>query len=428
MNANRILLAIVCSAMLACENSGHSQPLTIYTMAGHDAPGSANGYGSNARFNHPIGAASDTAGNLYVADTGNGTVRKIAPNGLVTTLAGNAGIFGSANGTGTNALFHGLQGIAVDNDGFLYVADTANALIRKISPAGSVTAFAGDTGAFNSFDGAGTNANFFQPEGVAVDGAGNVYVADAWNHTIRKISVTGTASTLAGLAGYYGAADGTNSKARFHRPAGIALDGATNVFVADFMNHTIRKITPAGSVSTIGGLPGVWGSADGTNRSARFFHPQGIAVDSAGNLLVADSGNQVVRKISLLGTNWVVSTVAGQPGNAGVADGTGSTAQFYFPAGIALDGAGELYLADSANNNIRTTFIVSPTLQYTAAGNQLLVSWPLSSSGFTLETSPVLGAGAVWSPLTNDIVILSDNFFKTNGLNNAAAFFRLRRP
>ena len=406
----------------------HSQPLPIYTMAGTTNQGSANGFGSNARFNHPLGVAADAAGNVFVADTENSTIRKITPDGFVSTFAGRAGFFGSTDGAGTNSQFYGPQGIAVDSAGFLYVADTANATIRKISPAGTASTLAGIPGSFNSFDGAGGNAQFFQPEGVAVDGAGNVYIADAWNHTIRKLTPAGVVSTLAGLAGNSGAADGPNSKARFHRPSGLALDSATNLFVADSLNHTIRRITPGGTVSTIAGLAGVWGSADGTNNAARFFQPVGISADAAGNLLVADSGNQTLRKISPLGTNWVVSTVAGSLGTVGSANSTDSAAQFYFPAGLALDAAGFLYVGDSGNHLLRTTRIVPPTLQFTVSAGQLVLSWPVSANGFGLETASVISPGAVWTPLTNGVVVVGNNFALTNVVNVGPRFYRLHKP
>ncbi|MDB6125353.1 MAG: repeat containing protein [Pedosphaera sp.] len=405
----------------------HAQPLTINMLAGHDAPGSKDGLSSSARFRHPNSIAADSAGNVYVADTENSTIRKITTNGFVSTFAGSAGNFGSANGVGTNARFYGPQGIAVDGAGFLYVADTANATIRRITPTGVVGTLAGSAGNFNSFDGTGTNANFYQPQSLAVDNTGNVYVADTWNHTIRKITPAGAVSTLAGLAGNAGSADGTNSKARFNRPSGIAVDGATNLFVADFGNHTIRKITPGGLVSTIAGLAGVWGNADGTNSAARFFQPQGILADNAGNLFVADSGNQTIRKISASGTNRVVTTVAGLPGNAGNADGTDDAARFYFPAGVALDGAGYFYVADLGNNTIRTERIVPPTLQLTLSANQIIFSWPVSASGFVLESAHNLSPGAQWIPQTNGVVISGDQFVATNSPANAAAFYRLHR-
>ena len=423
-----IKLVVASAILLAGAMVASAQPLAINTMAGHAAPGSEDCFGSNGHFRQPVAVAADAAGNIYVADMGNGTIRKVGTNGFVTTFAGFAGNFGSANGTGTNAQFYGPQGITADGAGNLYIADTANVTIRKISPAGTVSAFAGAVGNFNSFDGTGVNAQFYQPEGVAVDNGGNVYVADAWNHTIRKINPAGLVSTLAGLAGKFGGADGANGKARFHRPSGIALDSTTNLFVTDSLNHTIRRITLGGTVSTIAGLAGVWGNADGTNNSARFFQPQGIFVLNASNVFVADSGNQTLRRISAVGTNWVVSTIAGLPGSAGSADGTGSAAQFYFPAGLALDSAGHLYVADSGNNLIRTTRVVPPTLRVSASANQLVLSWPTSASGFLLETATALSPGAPWMPLTNGLVIMGDSFTLASPLDAAAAFYRLHKP
>jgi len=426
MNVFSFKLAIASGALFAGVTGATAQSLAIHTLAGNLASGSTNGFGSNARFNQPMGLTADSAGNVFVTDAGNGTIRKITSNGFASTLAGLAGNFGSTNGAGVSARFFGPQGIATDSAGNLYIADTANALIRKLSPDGTVSALAGAGTNFNSFDGTGTNAQFYQPEGLAVDGAGSVFVADAWNHTIRKITPAGTVTTLAGLARNYGCADGAGSQARFNRPSSIALDSATNLFVTDSLNHAIRKITPGGSVSTIAGLAGVWGSADGTNGGARFFQPNGIVVANASNIFVVDCGNQMLRKISASGTNWVVSTVAGLAGSAGSTNGTGSAARFSFPAGLALDGAGELYVADSGNNLIRTTRIVPPTLQFWRAGDQLVTSWPVSSEGFVLETSSSLTGGA-WTPLSNGIVVSGDNIFQTNN-SSSPAFYRLRKP
>jgi sugar lactone lactonase YvrE len=423
--SSSIVAAVVMA--FAGEMVGTAQTLAIRTLAGEPAAGATNGFGSNARFNHPNGIASDSAGNIYIADTENSTIRKITPNGFASTLAGLAGSYGSADGSGSTARFYGPQGIAADNTGQLFVADTANSTIRKIAAAGVVSTFAGAAGISNSLDGAGAGARFYHPEGLALDAGENLYVADSWNHTIRKITAGGTVSTLAGLAGNSGSADGTNSKARFCRPSGIAVDSGTNLYVADALNHTIRKITPAGNVSTIAGLAGIWGSTDGTNSNARFYQPQGICVAASGDIFVGDSGNQTLRKISPAGTNWVVSTVAGLSGLAGSTNGTGASAQFYFPGGIALDGAGYLYVADTANNTARTTRIVQPTLQSSVAGNQLVLSWPVSAEGFALEQSPVLGSGAAWSPATNGVVGVGDNFFRTNALIGTA-FYRLHLP
>jgi sugar lactone lactonase YvrE len=419
-------LAVAAGVLLAGAVAGRSQTLQISTLAGRPVPGSSDGAGHTARFTHPCGVTADAAGNVFVTDTGNHTIRKITPDRFVSTISGSSGNAGSADGTGTNAQFHAPQGIAVDGAGNLYVADTANATIRKITPAGVVTTLAGVAGNVNSFDGNGSAARFNRPQAVAVNTAGNVLVADTMNHTLRVITPAGAVSTLAGLAGYSGSADGTNNKARFNRPAGIVRDGANNLFVTDFLNHTIRRITPDGTVSTIAGLAGVWGHADGTNRAARFFQPHGIATDSAGNLVVVDSGNQTLRRISASGTNWVVTTVAGFPGRAGNMDGSGSATQFYFPAGAALDGSGRLYVADIGNNSIRTDRLVPPTLQFLKSANQLVLSWPAAAGGYVLEAASTISTSAVWIPLTNGVAVTAEGFVLTNTLAAAKAFYRLR--
>jgi sugar lactone lactonase YvrE len=427
MKSPLLKLVAAVAVTLVGAAGARAQALPIRTMAGGAMTGATNGFGSNARFSHPNGVAADSAGNVYVADTENSTVRKITPDGYASTLAGLPGIYGSADGSGGNARFYGPEGIAADDAGVIYLADTANSTIRKVTSDGTVSTLAGVPGVFNSFDGAGASAQFYHPEAVAADAGGNLYVADTWNHTIRKITPAGVVSTLAGLAGYFGSADGTNSKARFYRPAGIAMDSATNLYVADSFNHTLRKITPAGNVTTIAGLPGVWGSADGTNSTARFYLPEGIDVSPNGGLLVADSGNQTLRNVSLVGTNWVVSTVAGLSGLAGRTNGTGDSAQFYFPASLAFDGAGYLYVADSANNTIRTTRVVPPTLQTIRMGNLVVLSWPVSAEGFALQTSAAVDATATWSPVTSGIVSVGDNFVCTNSLIGPA-YYRLHLP
>ena len=189
--------------------------------------------------------AVDGDGNVYVADTYNHTVRKVTPAGVVTTLAGTARSSGSDDGTGADARFNMPRRVAVDGDGNVYVADTNNSTIRKITPAGVVTTLAGTAGSYGSTDGTGADARFVNPHGVAVDGDSNVYVADGGDHTIRKITPAGVVTTLAGAAGSSGLADGTGPLARFSWPAAVAVDGDGNVYVTDRNNHAIRKVTPA---------------------------------------------------------------------------------------------------------------------------------------------------------------------------------------
>jgi serine/threonine protein kinase, bacterial len=321
------------------------QPVADSSMVvGSDSAGLVNGIGKAARFNHPFGLAFDAAGNLFIADQGNVVIRKMTPATLVSTFAGSPGISGSANGLDTATFFKPF-GVATDVSGNVYVADAGNNKIRKISPAGVVSNFAG-TGNAGSADGTDT-ATFNSPLGVALDKSGNVYVADNGNNLIRKISPAGVVSTLAGTT-IAGADNGAGKAATFNSPESLAVDAAGNVYVADYGNNLIRKITPAGTVSTLAGS-GTAGSANGTGMAASFNSPFGIAVDAAGNVYVADSGNNLIRKITASGT---VSTFAGN-GVKGANDAAGTAASFNTPAGIAIDAAGNLYVADENNNLIR---------------------------------------------------------------------------
>ena len=220
-------------------------PYTFITLAGTaNSSGSADGQGSAARFNQPSGLAVDSAGNVYVADSANHTLRKITPTGVVTTLAGVVGSSGRTDGTGSGAQFGYPSGVAVDGAGNVYVAEWDNHALRKVTPAGKVTTLAGQND---------SAAHFNHPYGIAVDANGNVYVADSDNHTLRKVTPKGLVTTLAGLAGNSGGADGTGSAARFYAPVDVAVDSLGYLYVADLFNHTIRKVTPAGVVTTLVG-------------------------------------------------------------------------------------------------------------------------------------------------------------------------------
>ena len=345
-----VLAALVPLAVLQAQSS-YPAPYGFTTLAGSaGVPGSTDATASAARFNQPTSVAADSSGNVFVADSFNNTIRKITATGVATTLAGMVGSNGWLDGTGSTARFNHPTGVAVDAAGNVYVADYGNHTIRKITSAGVVTTLAGNVGSAGSNDGTGSAAQFNHPEGVAVDGSGNVYVADSNNETIRKITSAGVVTTLAGTASSTGSSDGSGSAARFFGPYGVAVDGSGSVYVADFGNHAIRKITSGGVVTTLAGSAGSTGSSDGTGSAARFFSPTGVAVDGWGNVYIADSGNHTVRKITSGGT---ATTLAGLALTPDAIDGAGSAARFFSPTGLAVDASGNVYVADFGNNTIR---------------------------------------------------------------------------
>jgi sugar lactone lactonase YvrE len=368
------------------------------TLAG--APGkagSADGAGSSALFDGPTSLAIDRSGNIYVADTGNNTVRKIRPAGMVTTLAGTAGTIGSADGTGPAASFNftfsyeistvgafalGHGGVAADNSGNVYVADCGNSTVRKISPTGVVTTFAGQAGMPGSQDtipGQPNSALFGCPDGLAVDDAGNIYVADntvvvfpqlAGANAVRKITPAGVVTTLTTLTGscvsYCFNANSVVS--------GVATDTLGNVYVADFANNTINTIAPTGTVTTLAGTAGIAGSADGVGAAARFSAPASVAIGGNANVIVADSGNSTIRKITPAGA---VTTFAGAIAVSGSADGVGAAASFSNPVGIATQASGDVYVADTGNSKIRT--ITPAGVVTTLSGTYGPVPWNVAT-------------------------------------------------
>jgi hypothetical protein len=323
--------------------------------------GSSDGTPAEALFNGPGDVANDGAGSLIVADTNNHAIRTVdIASGAVTTLAGSASSAGSDDGTATTARFQAPIGVASDGAGNLLVADSGNHAIRKIVLATqTVSTLAGLAGAAGSADGTGAGARFDIPSGVASDGAGNLFVADSGNHTIRKVVVaTGVVTTLAGDPTTSGKDDGTGASAQFDTPVAVVCDGAGNLFVADSGNHTIRKIALAGgTVTTLAGSAGIAGSADGTGATARFDNPTGLAVDGAGNLFVADTGNRTIRKLVI--ATAAVSTLAGSVGTAGYDDGIGASARFDAPGALVCDNAGNLFVADSGKNTIRKIHVAT---------------------------------------------------------------------
>ncbi len=422
-----------------------AEPYAFTTAAGRAGIyGSGDGTNGNAQFTSPQAVAVDGLGSLYVAENIDHTIRRITPQGtnwVVSTIAGFVGLAGASDGTNSNALFNQPAGVAVNSAGSIFVADTGNHTIRKVvrghpNTNWVVTTIAGAAGNPGSADGQNSSAQFNAPTGIAVDGADNLYVADYANNTVRKLTPVGTnwvVSTLAGLAGanQSGSADGTNSSARFYGPAGVALDGATNVFITDSLNHTIRRLSLLGTnwvVTTLAGLKTVAGSADGSNSSARFSYPAGIAVDTATNFYVADSANNSIRKGVPSGTNWLVSTVAGLAGlpNYGSSDGFGTGARFWNPQGVTADKSGNVYVADTWNATIRAGK-VALALQIAVSAGYVMLSWPPQATNYVLESSSSVSPGSSWLPITTGIASNANGFAYTNAISGPRTFYRLRQ-
>lgn len=399
---------------------------TSATIAGQaHASGSADGTNSAARLLNPMGIAADCFGNVFIADMGNSTIRKmtrLGTNWVTSTIVGLAGSIGSADGTNNDARFCFPIAIAVDAAGNLFVADNGNFTIRRISPEGAnwvTTTIAGSAGqpspqgCYYNCDGSNGDARFDLMSSIAVDATGTLYVGDSvfntdWRETlVRKITPAGTnwvvttfpqgdnqwfgiaagwdgnlyiaswsneilqlvpagsnlvRSTISGNR-YPGATDGTNNLALYSSPSAVALDLAGNIYVADTANNTIRKLTRSGTnwcSSTIAGNPPSSGSIDGTDDQARFFRPGAIAVGQAGQIYVADTGSHVIRHVERIGAEWVTRTIAGLPGSPGTSDGTNLNARFNGPCGLACSADERLYIADTGNNTIRKVVLEGP--------------------------------------------------------------------
>ncbi len=345
VSLKRIIAATI--LLVSLSNTTHAVIFSFTSFAGSgivQLQGSADGIGATASFKEPHGVAVDSSGNVYVADSGNNKIRKVTPAGIVTTYAG-SGMIGSSDGAGSAAAFNGPRGVAVDSMGNVYVADTENNKIRKISPTGVVSTLAGSENEGKT-DGLGAVASFRAPRGLAVDTGGNVYVADTYNSLIRKISPAGLVTTIAG-SGNFGIGTGPELGSIWY-PHAVAVDSAGNVYIADTYNYKILKLTSTGILSTLAGS-GVFGNANGIGEAAGIYSPVGVAVDPSGAEIYVVDGFSTIRKISSAG---MVTSIAGTSG-LGADDGVGSAASFMNPVGIAVDSGGHLYIGDWGNHSIR---------------------------------------------------------------------------
>lgn len=381
---------------------------SVHTLAGRALQnGVHDGPAAEALFSDPAAIACDPAGNIYIADSRNNIIRRISPNGAVTSITTSGPPFESPNG------------LTISQQG-LIVSDTGHHVIRRINSDGSTTTIAGVFAQSGSEDGAASAARFDTPLGLAVSTNGIIYVADCANHTIRAISPNGIVTTIAGIANSWGAKDGPAAIARFNGPIGLALDSEGNLFVSDSNNHTIRKITTAVEVITWAGLPLQNGYIDGDRHTAKFYQPAELAFDSHGDLYIADSMNHAIRKISRDGK---VTTVAGFNHKPGSTDGENQTARFYNPYGLAFLPSGELLVADAYNQTIRNA--TPPAELRLSMSRGLTLQWnAIIGKSYQLQTAtPAVDA---WLNIGNPITASDHTAAALLSPQTSSALFRIQ--
>ncbi|MEU1409662.1 NHL repeat-containing protein, partial [Streptomyces sp. NPDC005728] len=333
---------------------------TIITAAGNGEAGFVvdGGPAVGTKLYNPYGVAMDGAGNLYIAEVSNHRVRKVTPNGIITTVAGNGqNGFVSDGGPAVATKLNSPYSVAVDGAGNLYIADYGNHRVRKVTPNGIITTVAGNgQNGFVSDGGPAVATKLNYPLGVAVDREGNLYIADQSNHRVRKVTPNGIITTVAGNGQAGFVSDGGPAVAtKLHYPWGVAVDQDGNLYIGDRYNHRVRKVTPNGIITTVAGNGQAGYVADGGPAVATSLnYPAAVAVDGAGNLYIGDGNNHRVRKVT---TNGIITTVAGNGVAGYVTDGGPAVGErLYYPYGVAVAPSGDLYIGDGSNQRVRKVF------------------------------------------------------------------------
>ncbi len=386
----KIMKKLIVTILFLITTALFSQAQIITTIAGNGAAGYSGDGGPavSAVLNHPFAITTDTLGNIFFADYNNNRVAKINPAGIITTLAGNGtnGFFGDG-GAATAAELANPSGVAVDRSGNVYIADKANQRIRMVNTSGVISTIGGNgTPGYTGDETAATTAEIDSPSDIAVDAGGNILIADYTNQVIRQINTVGIITTIAGnnTAGYSGDG-GAATAAALNNPAGVCTDASGNIYVACAGNNVIRMINSAGIISTFAGNTTPAYSGDGgAATAASINYPKGMTVDRSGNFYFADQNNSVIRKINTSGiiTTVAGTNVAGFSGDCGAA----TAAKLNFPAAVAVDTSGNLFIADNLNMRIRE---VSPGMASVTGVNNICATTSTNYSDAT--------AGGTWS-------------------------------
>ena len=391
--------------LLACF---HVYGQVIVTFAGNGGTpgfGGDGGPATAASLEYPEGLCADASGNIYFTDYYNYCIRKVNPLGIISTFAGIGGSsgFSGDGGQATAAQLLMLEGVSIDGSGNIYIGDELNDRVRVVSSAGIISTFAGISGGgFSGDGGQATAARLALPAFTYEDGSGNVYINDDENYCIRKVNSSGVINTFAGIGGVSGFSGdgGQATAAKLNKSGHICIDGSGNVYIPDIHNNRVRKVTPAGIISTFaGGGPALGDGGPAT--AAQLSYPFDLCMDAAGNLYIADAGNNRVRMVNPAG---IITTIAGT-GIAGFAGDGGppTAAQLYGPEGICMDGSGNMYISDNANNRVRkicmppALAIISGAASVVCTGTSIALTASLSGgvwSGVTGHAS-VSGGGVV---------------------------------
>jgi hypothetical protein len=413
--------------------------LAIIAGTGTSGPPTA-GPALNSKLNTPVRVAVDGSGNVYIADTYNNRIDKVTPTGVLSIIAGTGSGGQPTPGPATSSKLNSPFGLAVDGSGNVYIADSGNNRIDKVTPAGVLSIIAGTGNGGQPTPGPATSSDLSFPSGVAVDGSGNVYIADTYNSQIDKVTPAGVLSIIAGTGNWASPTPGPATSSDLGGPYGVAVDGSGNVYIADSGNNRIDKVTPAGVLSIIAGTGNGGQPTPGPATSSDLGNPYGVTVDALGNVYIADSGNNKIDKVTPDGD---LSVVAGTGNSGAPTAGPATASNLWFPTGVAVDSLGGLYIADPINHRIEevgTAVAAAPgapgTPTVVAAQAQASVTWtaPASDGGsaITSYTAQAYDGGVsvpgatcsisspFSSPLTCDVTGLTNGTaytFKVNATN-----------